>query len=50
MDVPVKDVLITGGDEEVLIDEIKEFVPTFKVYVFARLPLLNYDRSSLRRC
>jgi hypothetical protein len=26
MDVPVKDVLITGGEEEVLIDEIREFV------------------------
>lgn len=49
MDVPVKDVLITGGEEEVLIDEIREFVPTFKVCIFAWLPLLNHDRSSLQR-
>jgi acetyl esterase/lipase len=29
-DVPVKDMLITGGDKEVLIDEIREFAAKFK--------------------
>ena len=29
-DVPVKEVLITGGDEEILIDEIREFAQKFK--------------------
>ena len=27
-DIPVKDVLITGGEEEVLIDEVREFAPS----------------------
>jgi acetyl esterase/lipase len=30
-DAPVEDVLITGGDEEILIDEIREFAAKFKV-------------------
>lgn len=30
-DAPVKDVLITGGDEEILVDEIREFAAKFKV-------------------
>jgi acetyl esterase/lipase len=30
-DVPVKDVLITGGDEEILVDDIREFAAKFGV-------------------
>jgi acetyl esterase/lipase len=37
-DVVVKDVLITGGDEEVLIDEIREFAAKFKVCGSMRWP------------
>jgi hypothetical protein len=49
-DVPVKDVLMTGGEEEVLVDEIREFVPKFRVCIFTWLPLLTHDRSPLQRC
>jgi acetyl esterase/lipase len=50
-DIPVKDVLITGGDEEVLIDEIREFVVKFKVcesmrQPWASLPLHRADDVS----
>jgi hypothetical protein len=48
IDVPVRDVLITGG-EEVLIDEISEFVPKFRVCTSTLLRLLNHDRLALRR-
>ena len=37
-DIVVKDVLITGGDEEVLIDEIREFAAKFKVCGSMRWP------------
>jgi hypothetical protein len=47
-DVPVRDVLITGG-EEVLIDEIREFAPKFRVCTSTWLRLLNHDRLALRR-
>ena len=40
-DVPVKDVLITGGGEEVLIDEIREFAFKFKVRRSIRMPLAS---------
>jgi hypothetical protein len=51
-DVVVKDVLITGGDEEVLIDEIREFAAKFKVccsmcWPWASLPLLEADGVSV---
>lgn len=50
-DVAVKDVLITGGDEEILIDEIREFAAKFKVRVVRcdspQLFLMFYEADRL---